>query len=86
MAAYQKGLLYIACESIVAIFINRTKVAELMCYYTPKSWDALLNPREYLDRITAYQRELHYVTSESIVTGIGGAQMVPYHICSYLVF
>ena len=56
--------------------VNRTQVAELMClkvadlvrHHTPKSWDERFNPREYVDRMTTYQEDLLYATSESIVT------------------
>ena len=32
------------------------------------SWDEQINPKEYVDRMIVHQRDLHYITSESIVT------------------
>ena len=44
---------------------NRTKVEELTrC--TSKSWDEQRKLKEYVDRMTDSQKDLHYITGESI--------------------
>jgi len=45
---------------------NRTKIAELLRYQTSKSGDEMISLREYVDRMKEGQKDIFYVTGESI--------------------
>merc|ERR1712110_1118106 len=45
---------------------NRTKVAELLRFHTPKSGDEQISLKEYVDRMKEGQNDIYYITGESI--------------------
>jgi len=47
---------------------NRTKIAELLRYQTSKSGDEMISLREYVDRMKEGQKDIFYVTGESIAS------------------
>lgn len=45
---------------------NRNKISELLRYQTSKSGEEMISLREYVDRMKENQKEIYYITGESI--------------------